>query len=75
MVFRHAGRTYANAQMRAYRTADLDVVIVTAPPDHRLVFVVQFEGARLADAEEIARLAERYNIEELKPMPAAASAA
>ena len=66
MVFKHGGKAYAGAEAKAYRTRDLDVVIVTAPPNHRWVYVVDCAGVHLADASETQSLAEQYGVEELR---------
>jgi len=66
MIFRHGGKAYRRATIKAYRTRDLDLVIVCSPPNRRWVFVVDVNGTHLASAAEIESLAAQHRIEELR---------
>jgi hypothetical protein len=69
MVFKHAGKAYPDAAIHAYRTRELDIAIVTAPPHHRWVYLVSLDGVRLANPRQIRSLAAQYNIDELRKTP------
>ena len=77
MTVKYDGKVYHQAHLTAYRTWDLDVVVMTAPPDARLVFVITATDVHAADAKEVRRIASRYGIPELlgRCEDAAASAA
>jgi hypothetical protein len=70
MLFRHDGKTYQKVEMEFYRTGDLDVLQVFAPPAEYLVFVVTCDGVHRADAAEIRSLASDYGMAKLlKTLP------
>ncbi|MGE5611631.1 MAG: hypothetical protein ACM359_20455 [Bacillota bacterium] len=62
MVFRHGGKTYQKVEMELYRTGDLDVLQVFAPPKDYLIFVSNCDGVHRADAAEIRSLATSYGM-------------
>ncbi|HEX2971289.1 MAG TPA: hypothetical protein VHP11_03085 [Tepidisphaeraceae bacterium] len=76
MVFRHDGKTYHKVEMHFYRTGEMDVLQVFAPPKDYLIFVVDCEGVHRADAAEIRSLASKYDMRGLlKALPGGAASA
>ena len=73
MIFRHGGKSYPDAQMVAYRTREMDLVIVRAPPDYCWVYILTVDGIHEATSDEIHAFAHEHDIGELKSFAPAAA--
>jgi hypothetical protein len=76
MHFRYAGKTYEGVQLKAYRTADLDILLVEPTIGRRLAFVITADDVHCAGDAELRTLARRYRLAGLTvEQPKAVSAA
>lgn len=66
MLFKYDGKTYHQVEMEFYRTGDLDVLQVFAPPNEYLVFVLTYDDVHRADAAEIRSLIRDYGMTGLR---------
>ncbi len=62
MRFNHGGKTFEGVQLRVFRTADLDVLVVSCRARPDMVFVNTCDGVHEATRREVRLLARRYGL-------------